>query len=64
MSGRKKESSETLINTLSEEQRKLVKAIAMDMWPAYISTAQLLIPDADIVHDKFHVSKIFKYSSR
>ena len=55
--GRKIESAETLINTLSEEQKGSVKAIAMDMWEAYISTAQTILPDADIVHDKYHVSK-------
>lgn len=55
--GRTIESAETLINTLSEEQKGSVKAIAMDMWEAYISTAQTILPDADIVHDKYHVSK-------
>ena len=29
----------------------------MDMWPAYMSAARLCLPQADIVHDKFHVSK-------
>ena len=29
----------------------------MDMWPAYMSAARQCVPQADIVHDKFHVSK-------
>lgn len=55
--GRKIESAETLINTLSDKQKESVKAIAMDMWDAFITTAQNILPNADIVHDKFHVSK-------
>ena len=29
----------------------------MDMWPAYMSAARLCMPRADILHDKFHISK-------
>jgi transposase len=31
--------------------------VAMDMWPAYMSAARQCMPQANIVHDKFHVSK-------
>jgi len=55
--GRKKECAESLLNKLSADQKNSVQAIAMDMWTAYISTAQILLPNADIVHDKYHVSK-------
>ena len=33
------------------------KAVAMGMWPAFMSAAKQCLPQADIVHDKFHVSK-------
>lgn len=33
-----------------------VKAVAMDMWSAYVSATRKAVPDAAIVHDKFHVS--------
>ena len=29
----------------------------MDMWPAFMSAARQCMPQADIVHDKFHVAK-------
>jgi transposase len=29
----------------------------MDMWPAFIQAAERMVPKADIVFDKFHVSK-------
>ena len=29
----------------------------MDMWPAYMSASRQCVPQADIVHDRFHVSK-------
>ncbi len=43
--------------TLSPEQKQAVEAVAVDMWEPFIRTAQKQAPNADIVHDKFHVSK-------
>jgi len=31
--------------------------MAIDMWPAYINAVSDLMPNADIVFDRFHVSK-------
>jgi transposase len=55
--GRKLEDAQTVLGSLSPEQRAGVQAIAMDMWPAYMSAAKTMLLNADIVHDKFHVSK-------
>jgi transposase len=54
---RKREAAEGLLQTLTPAQRASVKAVAMDMWPAYMSAARNCLSQADIVHDKFHVSK-------
>lgn len=54
---RKLEAAKSLLGTLSPTQRASVKAVAMDMWPAFMSAAQAHIPQADVVHDRFHVSK-------
>ena len=54
---RKLDAAVSLLQTLSPAQRESVKAVAMDMWPAYMSAARKCLPQADIVHDKFHVSK-------
>jgi transposase len=51
------EAATTLLNTLTETQRAGVKGIAMDMWPAFMSAAQQCLPQADTVHDRFHVAK-------
>jgi transposase len=51
------EKSANLIETLRPKQRESVKAVAMAMWTAFISAARQCVPQADIVHDKFHVSK-------
>ncbi len=32
-------------------------AAAMDMWPAFMSATRECLPQADIVHDRFHVAK-------
>ena len=55
--GRKLEDAERVLSSLSPEQRAGVRAIAMDMWPAYMSAASTMLVNVDIVHDKFHVSK-------
>ena len=54
---RKLEATKSLLETLSPAQRASVKAVAMDMWPAFMSAVQTCLPQADIVHDRFHVSK-------
>jgi transposase len=54
---RKLKAAKSLLGTLSPTQRASVKAVAMDMWPAYISATTACLPQADIVHDRFHVSK-------
>jgi transposase len=51
------EAAERLWETLSAEQKQAVEAVAVDMWEPFIQTIQKQVPDADIVHDKFHVSK-------
>jgi transposase len=55
--GRTQESAEKLLCTLTPEQRAAVEAVALDMWPAYMSTATKMLPNAALVHDKFHISK-------
>jgi transposase len=54
---RKLEATVALLEKLTPKQRLSVKAVAMDMWPAYMSAAKQCMPQADIVHDKFHVAK-------
>jgi transposase len=54
---RTEEATEQLWKTLPEEQRKQVRAVAMDMWPAYAAATEKQAPQAEIVHDKFHVAK-------
>ena len=51
------EAADQLWDTLSPEQKQGVEAVAVDMWEPFIQTIQTQVPDADIVHDKFHVSK-------
>ena len=51
------EAATQLWGTLSAEQKQDVEAVAVDMWEPFIRTIQEQVPEADIVHDKFHVSK-------
>jgi transposase len=46
-----------LWETLPEEQRQKIEAAAMDMGAPFILGTRQAAPHADIVHDRFHVSK-------
>lgn len=52
----KLEAAVGLLEMLTPTQRLSGKAVAMDMWPAHISATRQCMPQADIVHDKFHIS--------
>lgn len=54
---RTQEAAEEVWKSLNEEQKKSVKAVAMDMWEPYMEATAKQSPDACIVHDKFHISK-------
>lgn len=43
--------------TLSDEQKKAIRVVSMDMWRPYRSFAEQFIPHARIVADRFHVMK-------
>ncbi|MBZ0099477.1 MAG: ISL3 family transposase, partial [Taibaiella sp.] len=56
--GRTKESVKALLDSaLSEEQQASVKTMSMDMWKAFISVTKEKMPNAEIVHDRFHLIK-------
>ena len=49
--------AETVLQTLTDEQRQAVRAVAADMLPAYAQAVAVQTPAAELVHDKFHVAK-------
>ena len=51
------EAADQLWATLTPEQKSAVEAVAVDMWEPFIQTIRKQVPEADIVHDRFHVSK-------
>lgn len=51
------EAAEHLWQKLPEDVRGGISAVAMDMWDAFITSTMKHAPQADIVHDKFHISK-------
>jgi transposase len=46
-----------LLGTLSKQQRAAVKSVSLDMWQPFATAVNKLLPKADIVHDRFHISK-------
>lgn len=55
--GRTGESADILWNSLSEKQRRSIAAVSMDMWQVYESSVERHAPQAEIVFDRFHISK-------
>ena len=55
--GRDEAEADALWDTLSQEQKGNVQAVAMDMWQAYENSTRKHVPDADIVYDRFHIAK-------
>jgi transposase len=48
---------DTVWKALSDKQKKGVKAVSMDFWQAFRTGAETHVPNAVIVHDKFHIMK-------
>ena len=49
--------AESVLATLTGEQRQQVCAVASDMLPSYAQAVATQMPNAEPVHDKFHVAK-------
>ena len=54
--GRKHEDAVALLEQIPQAHRGGIKAVAMDMWDAYLKAARQVLPQADIVHDRYHIS--------
>ncbi len=46
-----------LDKTFTPEQLQNINTVSMDMWKPYINSIEHKAPDAEIVHDKFHLIK-------
>lgn len=54
--GRSSEAAIGLLESIPEAQRPGIAAVAMDMWDAFLKACRQVLPHADIVHDKYHLS--------
>ncbi len=55
--GRDKEAVQSLLKgSLTQKQRKQVQSVSMDMWHAFMSSREEVLPQADTVHDRFHIA--------
>jgi transposase len=59
IAGRSTEDAAELITwTLPEESINNVRMVAMDMWKPFMNAVEETMPQAEILHDKFHIIKI------
>lgn len=56
-SGRTRESVDNLRKSLPQRLRSGIKAIKTDMWQPLMDSTRNACPNAQVVHEKFHVSK-------
>ena len=54
---RTEEAADRLWKDLPDEQKEQIEAVAVDMWPAFANSVETNAEQADIVHDRFHISK-------
>lgn len=55
--GRDQSACNRLFESFDKQELGQVEAIAMDMWQSFINAAGKHLPNAEIVHDKFHISQ-------
>jgi len=55
--GRTEADADRLWDAVPAATRATVEAVAMDMWQAFENATRKAVPSAQIVHDKFHISK-------
>jgi len=58
MPGRDQKSAEALLETVPEERREQIEAVAMDMSGSFAAAVAAVLPEADIVYDRFHVAAL------
>ncbi|HCN79126.1 MAG TPA: ISL3 family transposase [Verrucomicrobiales bacterium] len=54
--GRTHQAAVTLLESIPAAQRSEVRAVALDMWDPFLKAVRQVLPEADIVHDKYHVT--------
>lgn len=57
MEGCDQQTAQSLWESLSPKQRRGIEAVALDMAPAFIAASRAAVPEAELVHDKFHIAK-------
>jgi transposase len=53
--GRDTEAAIRLWEKIPEPQRASIRAVTLDMWDPFMNASRKAAPEADLVHDKFHV---------
>ena len=54
---RSEASCDKLFESLTESQKNGIQAVALDFWQAYRNCVRKQVPQAEIVHDHFHISQ-------
>ncbi len=55
--GRDEAAVTDILDAMTDVQKEWIQSAAVDMWGPYLNAVTKALPDADIVHDKFHVVK-------
>ena len=56
--GRDMQATKTLLKSvIKPENRDSVETVSVDMWKAYLNSVETILPNANVVHDRFHLIK-------
>jgi len=57
LDNRRKETLEQWFDSLSDEERRAIRVVSMDMWEPYYQAVKAKLPHAEVVVDRFHVMR-------
>lgn len=57
---RKKETLVAFLRTMPDRLKPTVKTVCTDLWEAYIQAVKEVLPEAEVVADRFHVAKAYR----
>jgi len=52
-----KAAKELIMQSFTPEHRKRIQTVSTDMWQPYLNAVASILPNAEIVHDRFHLVK-------
>ncbi|MGH9427622.1 MAG: ISL3 family transposase, partial [Terriglobia bacterium] len=60
LKGREKKTVVDFLKTIPEELRQTIKEVCTDLYEGFINAVEEILPEANIVADRFHIAKLYR----